>query len=62
MAKKECPDYPSGMVEGPDGEPVPRTRAHTIAGYLEPAPRRAGRSKAFIDEEGAWLNSPHFLE
>ncbi len=65
MARRTFPEDSSGMVEGPDG-PVRRTRAHVLLGFTEPArPEatfRAGRSQAFLDEEDAWLNSPHFEE
>lgn len=61
---RRFPDDSTGMVEGPDG-PVRRTRAHTLAGFVEPATPehnyRMGRNEAYIDEEGAWLNA-HFLE
>ena len=65
MHKQEFPDGSIGEVYGPDG-PVRRTRANVVAGFIEPVRReatfRASRSQAFLDEEGAWLNNPHFEE
>ena len=63
MRIQRFPDDSSGMVEGPDG-PLRRTRAHTLAGFIEPVERApgpmAGREQAMLDEEGAWL--AHFSD
>ena len=66
MARK-FPDDSSGMVYGPDGEPVRRTRAHVRGGFTEQTSAERtwhlGRNEAAIDEESTWLNSgAHFEE
>ena len=61
---RKFPEGSTGAVHGPDG-PLRRTRANTLAGNTETyeAPLlHAGRHTAWMEEEGAFLNTRSFEE